>query len=103
MRIHCIFIACLALFALYSVANSEYANGPDKCCFSYSNMRIPVKQIVGYQTTVPACINKGIIFFMQSGNEICADPNERWAKRMKKLVDARTPTNMTEVSSGDST
>ncbi|XP_073712369.1 C-C motif chemokine 18-like isoform X2 [Misgurnus anguillicaudatus] len=101
MRIHCIFIACLALFALYSVANSEYANGPDKCCFSYSNMRIPVKQIVGYQTTVPACINKGIIFLLESGHEMCADPNERWVQRLKKLVDARTLTDI-EVSSGDS-
>ncbi|XP_073712370.1 C-C motif chemokine 18-like isoform X3 [Misgurnus anguillicaudatus] len=101
MRIHCIFIACLALFAVCSLANSECAQYADKCCFSFYNMRIPLQQIVGYQTTLPGCPNKGIIFIMKSENEICADPNERWVQRLKKLVDTRTLKDI-DVSSGDS-
>nr|XP_055041575.1 C-C motif chemokine 3-like [Misgurnus anguillicaudatus] len=101
MRIHCIFIACLALFALCTLASSQRAKGPDKCCFSYSNIRIPLNLVVGHQTTVFGCPNEGIIFFMKEGKEICGNPNERWVQRLKKLVDARTLTDI-EVSSGDS-
>nr|XP_055041577.1 C-C motif chemokine 3-like [Misgurnus anguillicaudatus] len=90
MRIHCIFIACLALFALCSlVASTQNAQGPDKCCFSFTNVRIPVKQVVGYHTTHFECHMSGIIFIMKSGNEICADLNERWVQKLKSRVNAR--------------
>ncbi|XP_073672398.1 C-C motif chemokine 20-like [Paramisgurnus dabryanus] len=103
MKLYCIFIACLALFALCSQAFEQSPQGPDKCCFSFYNLRIPVKQVVGYQTCDFKCQIKGIIFITESGNEICADPNERWVKRLKNLLDARTLKEMTEVSFGDST
>ncbi|XP_065111807.1 C-C motif chemokine 14-like [Paramisgurnus dabryanus] len=101
MRIHCIFIACLALFALCTLALDPNPQDPGKCCFFYSNMRIPVKQVDSYQTTFSGCTKEGIIFFMKSGIEICVNPNDRWVQRLKKLVDARALKDI-EVSSGDS-
>nr|XP_055043068.1 C-C motif chemokine 4-like [Misgurnus anguillicaudatus] len=100
MRLHCIFIACFVLFACCSLANSEYSQGPDKCCFSFSNVKIPVKQVVGYHTTHSECHMSGIIFIMKSGKEICADLNERWVQRLKNRVDEST--QMMTEGSGDS-
>ncbi|XP_055042129.2 C-C motif chemokine 14 [Misgurnus anguillicaudatus] len=95
MKLHCIFIACLVLVALCSLANSEFIQGPDKCCFSYSNVRIPLKQVVSYHTTHLECHRSGIVFVTNAGNEICTNPNERWVQRLVNLVDAR---NLKEIS-----
>lgn len=37
-------------------------------------------------------------FITKAGNEICADPNERWVQRLKNLVDARTLKETSEDS-----
>ncbi|XP_065111805.2 C-C motif chemokine 3-like [Paramisgurnus dabryanus] len=95
MRLHCIFIACTVVFALSCSQAQSNAQRPNKCCFSYSNLRIPVKQVVGYYSTNFECPRSGIIFFWKSGKEICADPNERWVQKLKNLVDARAQ-EMTE-------
>nr|XP_055042131.1 C-C motif chemokine 13-like [Misgurnus anguillicaudatus] len=89
MRLHCIFVACFVLFALCSLANSEAAQGPDKCCFSFSNVRIPVKQVAAYHITHLECRGRGIIFVTNVGKEICTDLNEKWVQRLKNMVDAR--------------
>ncbi|KAI7799981.1 C-C motif chemokine 13-like [Triplophysa rosa] len=102
MRPHCIFIACLALFALCSLASTQFSQAPDKCCFSFSNVRIPLKQIESYHTTHLECHRGGIIFITKALNEICADPNERWVQRLKNLVDNRTLKETSADSSGDS-
>ncbi|XP_056620936.1 C-C motif chemokine 13-like [Triplophysa dalaica] len=102
MRLHCIFIACLALFALCSMASTQFSQGPDKCCFSFSNVRIPVNKIESYHTTHLECHRSGIIFITKAPKEICADPNERWVQRLKNLVDARTLKETTEDNTGDS-
>ncbi|XP_073672439.1 C-C motif chemokine 3-like 1 [Paramisgurnus dabryanus] len=100
MRLYYI-VACFVLFAISSLTSSVAPQGPDKCCFSFSNVRIPVKQIVGYHITHDQCHKDGIFFIMKSGNEICADLNERWVQRLKKLVDARDLIDMIEVRSGE--
>ncbi|XP_073672399.1 C-C motif chemokine 18-like [Paramisgurnus dabryanus] len=100
MKLHCIFLACLVLFSCCSLANSEYSQGPDKCCFAFSNMKIPLKQVVGYHTTHFQCDRSGIIFIMKSGKKICADLNEKWVQRLKNLVDEST--QMMTEGSGDS-
>nr|XP_055041576.1 C-C motif chemokine 3-like [Misgurnus anguillicaudatus] len=96
MRIQCIFIACTLVFALSCSQAQSNAQRPNKCCFSYSNLRIPVKLIVGYYTTHFECHRSGIIFILISGNEICADLNQRWVQKLKNLVDARALEEMTE-------
>ncbi|XP_067239256.1 C-C motif chemokine 8-like [Chanodichthys erythropterus] len=103
MKPYCIFIACLVLFAFCSLARSENSQGPDKCCFSFSNARIPVKQVESYQITHFECHSHGIIFITKAQKEICADWTEKWVQRLKNLVDARTmKENASEISSGDS-
>ncbi|XP_048064058.1 C-C motif chemokine 13-like [Megalobrama amblycephala] len=103
MKPYCIFIACLVLFTFCSLARSEYSHGPDKCCFSFSNVRIPVKQVESYHITHYQCHNRGIIFITKAHKEICADPTEKWVQGLKNLVKARTSKeNASEISSGDS-
>ncbi|XP_051952536.1 C-C motif chemokine 3-like [Xyrauchen texanus] len=103
MRTYCIFITCLVLFAICSFTRSEWSNGPDVCCFSFSNVRIPVMQVESYHTTHLECHRIGIVFITKTSKEICADPSEKWVQRLKNLVDARTLKAMaTEGSSMDS-
>uniref|UniRef100_A0A8C2BYE1 Chemokine interleukin-8-like domain-containing protein n=1 Tax=Cyprinus carpio TaxID=7962 RepID=A0A8C2BYE1_CYPCA len=85
MRPYCIFITCLVLFTFCSLTQSEFSQGPDKCCFSYTNVQIPVKQIVSYHITRPECHKCGIIIITKNQREICADPTERWVKRLMNL------------------
>uniref|UniRef100_A0A8C2B0L0 Chemokine interleukin-8-like domain-containing protein n=1 Tax=Cyprinus carpio TaxID=7962 RepID=A0A8C2B0L0_CYPCA len=85
MRPYCIFINCLVLFTFCSLTQSEFSQGPAKCCFSYTNVQIPVKQIVSYHITRPECHKCGIIIITKNQREICADPTERWAKRLMNL------------------
>ncbi|XP_067274760.1 C-C motif chemokine 13-like [Pseudorasbora parva] len=103
MKPHCISIACLVLFAFCSLARSEFSQGPDKCCFSFSNVKIPVKQVESYHITHLECHRSGIIFITKAQREICADLTEKWVQRLKDLVDRRTlKDNALEMSSGQS-
>ncbi|XDV41464.1 hypothetical protein PO909_010335 [Leuciscus waleckii] len=86
MRPRCNFI-CLVLFTFCPLA--RVFGFPDVCCFSFSNVRIPVKQVESYYITHPVCTRTAIIFITKAQREICADPTERWVQRLKKLVDAR--------------
>ncbi|XDV41465.1 hypothetical protein PO909_010336 [Leuciscus waleckii] len=101
MRPYCIFIACLVLFACCSLAQ-QFSQGPDKCCFSFSNVRIPVKQVVSIHTTHLECSRTGIIIVTKNHGEICADPMEKWVHRLRNLMDARTLKDVvSEISSGE--
>ncbi|KAK7133776.1 hypothetical protein R3I94_015593 [Phoxinus phoxinus] len=102
MRPHCIFIACLVLFAFCSLARSQFSQGPDKCCFSFSNVKIPVKQVESYHITHLECHRSGIIFITKDHREICADRMVKWVQRLQSLVDERSLKNIvSEISSGD--
>nr|AAI50346.1 Zgc:171266 protein [Danio rerio] len=100
MRPSCIFIACLVLVAFCSVDGSDFSQNPDKCCFSFSTIKIPVKQVQSYHTAHFQCQKNGIIFVTEQ-KEICADPTERWVQRLMNLVDARLVKD-TEASSNGS-
>ncbi|XP_056336593.1 uncharacterized protein LOC130247392 [Danio aesculapii] len=102
MRTSCIFIACLVLVACCSVDASDWSQRPDKCCFSFSNARIPVKQVESYHTTTILCSVNGVIFITKAQREICTNPTEKWVQRLMKLVDAQNMKQMTEAGSGDS-
>ncbi|XDV48308.1 hypothetical protein PO909_017745 [Leuciscus waleckii] len=86
MRPHCIFIACRVLFACCSL-DRQFSQGPDKCCFSFSSIKILVKQVESHHVTHYECHRDGIIFITKDQREICADPRERWVQRLKNLVD----------------
>ncbi|NP_001025344.1 chemokine (C-C motif) ligand 38, duplicate 5 precursor [Danio rerio] len=102
MRPSCISIVCLVLFAFCSVDGSDLSQSPDKCCFSFSNTRIPVKQVESYHTTHLLCSGNGVIFITKAQREICTNPTEKWVQRLMKLVDNQNMKQMTEAGSGDS-
>ncbi|XP_073688532.1 C-C motif chemokine 3-like [Garra rufa] len=102
MRPSCIFIACLMLFAFCSLASSQFSQGPDKCCFSFSNVKIPVKMVESYHTTHFECHRNGVIVITKAQREICVDPTEKWVQRLKNLLNAENVKEMSQSSSGDS-
>ncbi|CAM4688993.1 unnamed protein product [Leuciscus chuanchicus] len=98
MRPRCNFI-CLVLFTFCPLA--RVFGFPDVCCFSFSNVRIPVKQVESYYITNPECYMSGIIIVTKYQREICADPMEKWVHRLRNLMDARTLKDVSEISSGE--
>uniref|UniRef100_A0A671NYH0 Chemokine interleukin-8-like domain-containing protein n=1 Tax=Sinocyclocheilus anshuiensis TaxID=1608454 RepID=A0A671NYH0_9TELE len=68
------------------------------CCFSFSNIKIPIKQVESHHTTHLECHRSGIIVITKAQREICVDPTERWVQRLINLVDAR---NMKEIFQTD--
>nr|AAI50343.1 Si:dkeyp-59a8.1 protein [Danio rerio] len=102
MRTSCIFITSLVLVAFCAMARSERSQGPDKCCFSFSNARIPVKQIESYHTTHLQCNMNSVIFITKAQREICTNPTEKWVQRLMKMVDKQNMKQMTEAGSADS-
>uniref|UniRef100_A0A8C1U3M5 Chemokine interleukin-8-like domain-containing protein n=1 Tax=Cyprinus carpio TaxID=7962 RepID=A0A8C1U3M5_CYPCA len=101
MKPYCIFISCLVFFAFCSLARSEFSHGPDECCFSFSNVKIPVKQVKSYHTTHNECNSNGVIITTKAQRMICVDPTEKWVQRLINLVDAQK-IKMSHSSSGDS-
>ncbi|XP_068071663.1 chemokine (C-C motif) ligand 38, duplicate 1 isoform X1 [Danio rerio] len=57
MRRSCIFIASLVLVAFCSVVGSDWSQC--KCCFSFSNARLPVQQVESCHTTNLLCNMNG--------------------------------------------
>uniref|UniRef100_A0A673LME4 Chemokine interleukin-8-like domain-containing protein n=1 Tax=Sinocyclocheilus rhinocerous TaxID=307959 RepID=A0A673LME4_9TELE len=74
---YCILISCLVLFTFCSLAQN-----PDKCCFSFSNLEIPEREVESYMTNLE-CPRHGIM-------EMCVDSSELWDLRLKNLVDTRS-------------
>uniref|UniRef100_A0A8C2BYQ0 C-C motif chemokine n=1 Tax=Cyprinus carpio TaxID=7962 RepID=A0A8C2BYQ0_CYPCA len=87
MRPYCVFIACLVLFAFCSLAQINQV--PNKCCYSFANVKIPVKQVESYYTTHPECHRTSVIFITKAQREMCTDPTESWVQRLMNLVDVR--------------
>uniref|UniRef100_A0A671NSN1 Chemokine interleukin-8-like domain-containing protein n=1 Tax=Sinocyclocheilus anshuiensis TaxID=1608454 RepID=A0A671NSN1_9TELE len=50
---YCILISCLVIFAFCSLAQSK--SDPDKCCFSFSNLEIPEREVESYYMTNLEC------------------------------------------------
>uniref|UniRef100_A0A672RWK7 Chemokine interleukin-8-like domain-containing protein n=1 Tax=Sinocyclocheilus grahami TaxID=75366 RepID=A0A672RWK7_SINGR len=44
---------------------------PDKCCFSFSNLEIPEREVESYYMTNLECPRHGIIFI--TNRKVCAD------------------------------
>uniref|UniRef100_A0A671NQZ2 Chemokine interleukin-8-like domain-containing protein n=1 Tax=Sinocyclocheilus anshuiensis TaxID=1608454 RepID=A0A671NQZ2_9TELE len=74
-------------FLLYLKLTLKFSQGPDKCCFSFSNIKIPIKQVESHHTTHLECHRSGIIVITKAQREICVDPTERWVQRLINLVD----------------
>ncbi|TRY98119.1 hypothetical protein DNTS_028481 [Danionella cerebrum] len=98
MKLIIIFLGCLVLCTQHLMA---WTQSPDKCCFSFSNVRIPLKQVESYHTTHLQCNTKGIIFTTKTKGEVCANPSEKWVERLQKLLVEQNIRDMKLSSSGD--
>ncbi|XP_068071472.1 C-C motif chemokine 38a.3 isoform X2 [Danio rerio] len=78
------------------------SQGPVKCCYSFFNARIPVKEVGGYHATHLQCNINAVIFITKAQREICTNPAEKWVQRLMRLVDVQNMKQMTEGRIGDS-
>ncbi|KAK3545973.1 hypothetical protein QTP70_017698 [Hemibagrus guttatus] len=62
-------------------------NGPDPCCVRFQTGPIPVRVITVYKVTDLRCPKPGVIFTLQSGRELCADPGFNWVKNHMDTID----------------
>ncbi|XP_027034687.1 C-C motif chemokine 3-like [Tachysurus fulvidraco] len=94
------FTRCLLLFllALYSFqfSTAQSANEPDTCCFSFQTQPIPVKVITAYAVTDLRCTKPGVIFTLQDGRRVCADPQVKWVKNNMNNIEQRLFNNPTK-------
>ncbi|KAG1963525.1 C-C motif chemokine 3-like [Pimephales promelas] len=81
MRPCCNFIY-LVLFTFCPLARTVFRSS--ECCFSFSKVRIPVKDIESYHITAPECPMSGIIFITKKQRKICADPATEWVQKITK-------------------
>ncbi|XP_060731319.1 uncharacterized protein LOC132849130 isoform X2 [Tachysurus vachellii] len=72
-----------------SLNKPEFVGGPDQCCFSFQTRPIPVRVITAYEETDPKCTKPGVIFTLQDGRRLCADPKYKWVKINKNTIDQR--------------
>ncbi|KAK2860028.1 hypothetical protein Q7C36_004194 [Tachysurus vachellii] len=79
-------LVLLVLACLQSFTTAQNVDGPDQCCFSFLTRQIPVRVITDYEVTDILCTKPGVIFTLQDGRHVCADPQDKWVKNnMKKL------------------
>ncbi|XP_060731315.1 uncharacterized protein LOC132849129 [Tachysurus vachellii] len=71
----------------YSLRNTEVVVGPDQCCFSFQIRPIPIRVITYYKETDILCTNPGVIFTLQNGRPLCADPQDTWVKNHMNRID----------------
>ncbi|XP_047665885.1 C-C motif chemokine 24-like [Tachysurus fulvidraco] len=68
---------------------TELVVGPDQCCTKFPRQPIPVKVITVYEETDPECLIPGVIFTLQNGRRVCADPGFKWVKSHMNKTDQR--------------
>ncbi|XP_060731506.1 C-C motif chemokine 4 homolog [Tachysurus vachellii] len=82
-------LVLLVLACLQSFATAEHENTPDQCCFSFLTRPIPVRVITAYKVTDIRCAKRGVIFTLQDGRHVCADPGFKWVKNHMNRIDQR--------------
>uniref|UniRef100_A0A4W6EN98 C-C motif chemokine n=1 Tax=Lates calcarifer TaxID=8187 RepID=A0A4W6EN98_LATCA len=79
---------------LYACCPGDYflTHGPvSSCCLRWSTTMIQLDRIMNYTIQSEGiCPIKAVVFQTQSGNRLCSDPNNRWAKRAMKKVNEKT-------------
>ncbi|XP_047670296.1 C-C motif chemokine 3-like [Tachysurus fulvidraco] len=74
-------------FQFIRLNNTEAGPGPDQCCTKFLQQPIPVRVITEYEETDPECIHPGVIFTLQDGRHVCADPQVMWVKNHINRID----------------
>ncbi|XP_027965155.1 regakine-1-like [Eumetopias jubatus] len=79
----------LILAVLHSEANEEPVNKLTShlCCFTYISRKVPLRIVKGYDRTSDQCPTPGVIFLIQQGRQICANPNVAWVQEYIRHLD----------------
>ncbi|KAK3567966.1 hypothetical protein QTP86_027385, partial [Hemibagrus guttatus] len=76
-------------------------NIPDQCCVRFQTRPIPVRVITAYNVTDLRCAKPGVIFTLQSGRELCADPGFNWVKNHMDKINQRLFNKQTNPAGSD--
>ncbi|XP_076873413.1 C-C motif chemokine 4 homolog [Brachyhypopomus gauderio] len=101
MKPFCIAALTVLLFTFCSLTLSQNSHKPNKCCFRYMESRIPEPFVKRFEETSPECRSPGVIFFTTQKKEICANPEEKWVKRLMRKVQNRMKSSMSVTGSED--
>ncbi|XP_047665909.1 C-C motif chemokine 3-like isoform X1 [Tachysurus fulvidraco] len=84
-------LVLLVLACLQSFTTAIEGNGPEEyqCCFSFQTRPIPVRVITAYAVTDIRCTKPGVIFTLQDGRHVCADPGFKWVKHHMDRIEER--------------
>ncbi|KAK3545838.1 hypothetical protein QTP70_015761, partial [Hemibagrus guttatus] len=77
------------------------ANEPVQCCFRFQTRPIPVRVITAYKVTSLRCTKPGVIFNLQSGGEMCADPGSNWVKNHMDKINQRLSNSLNKPTESD--
>ncbi|XP_017328678.1 C-C motif chemokine 3-like 1 [Ictalurus punctatus] len=84
-----VLLVLLGLTCLQSFTTAHNGHGPSKCCFNYQTHPIPVTFITAYEETEHQCTKPGVIFTLNLGRRLCADPGVEWVKNITEIIDRR--------------
>ncbi|XP_053485889.1 C-C motif chemokine 3-like [Ictalurus furcatus] len=82
-------LVLLVLGCLQSFTEAQSALTPEQCCFKFQTKIIPQRLIKGYKETRLDCTKAGIVFTLNNGRRVCADPGDLWVKNHMKKIDLR--------------
>ncbi|XP_053537718.1 C-C motif chemokine 4 homolog [Ictalurus punctatus] len=82
-------LVLLVLGCVQSFTEANMANGPESCCFKFQTNKIPLRLIKEYKETRTDCTIAGIVFILNNGRRVCANPGDLWVKNHMKKIDLR--------------
>ncbi|XP_060729543.1 C-C motif chemokine 3-like [Tachysurus vachellii] len=86
MFTRCLLLVLLALFS-FQFSTADSSKGPTQCCFRFQTQPIPAKLSVAYAVTELQCTKPGVIFTLNDGRQVCADPQHEWVKNLMKKIE----------------
>ncbi|XP_047665923.1 C-C motif chemokine 3-like [Tachysurus fulvidraco] len=91
MSSHSLLLVLLVLACLQSFTMAQNGNEPEEyhCCTSFLIQPIPVRVITAYAVTELQCTKPGVIFTLQDGRHVCADPSFKWVKIHMDRIEER--------------
>ncbi|XP_043921032.1 C-C motif chemokine 4-like [Protopterus annectens] len=79
----------IAIYCSETLAAPASLDSPTECCFMHTNKHLPRNLIADYKNTSRKCPLPAIILVTQKGNEVCADPEEKWVQTAMKALDEK--------------
>ncbi|NXN05828.1 CCL14 protein, partial [Sylvia borin] len=62
---------------------------PYECCFGYIKGALRLHNLVDFYSTPRECFSPATVFETKKGDKICANPEDKWAKRAVRELQKR--------------